>query len=280
MILVTDSAADITLAQAQRLDVRVVPLTITFPSGVCKQETAEDFDRFYTLLAQSRELPTTSQPAPQLYLEIYEEAKAKDEEVLVIALSAGLSGTCQAARMAAQLAEYDRIFVLDSRQAIQPQRMLVERAAELRQAGYSATQILAELEELRERVHVFGVLDSLVCLRKGGRIPAAAAILGDLMEIKPLICLTDGTLTMAGKTCGYKLAVRMLLQEFEQVERDTAAPVYFGYTSNRQRGEALVEEACARFGLAHAQLYQICGVIGTHLGPETVTIAYQSPNRA
>ncbi len=102
MMIITDSASDITNREAAELGIKIVPLKIRFSDGEFRQEQEADFSIFFEKLAEEKELPTTSQPSPEEFLAFYEEAKAMDEEVLVITISSGLSGTINAANLAKQ----------------------------------------------------------------------------------------------------------------------------------------------------------------------------------
>ena len=172
MMIITDSASDITAKEAEEMDIRIVWLKTRFSDGDFPMETEEDFDRFFVKLAEEKELPVTSQPSPEEYLKYFEEAKEKDEEVLVITLSSGLSGTINAANVAKQTSEYDKITVIDSEQAIITQRFLVQKAVEMRDSGKSISEIENAINDLKKRVTVCGMLDTLTYLKKGGRIPA------------------------------------------------------------------------------------------------------------
>ena len=131
--------------------------------------------------------PVSYTHLPEEYLALYEEAKENSEEVLVITLSSGLSGTVNAANVAKQMSEYDRIHIIDSDQAIITQRFLVQRAGEMREAGKTVSEIVETIEDVKKRVTVCGMLDTLTYLKKGGRIPAALAVLGNMLHIKPVI---------------------------------------------------------------------------------------------
>ena len=184
--IITDSASDITRKEAEDMGIHIVPLRIQFEDGECPQETEEDFLTFYERLEKAKELPKTSQPSPQTYLEYFEEAEKAQDEVLVITLSSGLSGTIGAAQTAKDISEYEKVYIVDSRQAILAQRMLVEYAVKLRAEQMPVKEIVAKLEELRDQITVCGMLDTLTYLKKGGRIPAALAVVGNVIGIKPV----------------------------------------------------------------------------------------------
>ena len=272
--IVTDSASDITLKQAEEMNIQIVPLTILFEDGVCPQETDEDFQIFYEKLIKENGLPKTSQPTPNKYLEIFRLAKEVGDEVLVITLSGGLSGTVQSAKLAKDLAEYERIEIIDSKQAILTQRMLVEYAVKLRDEGKTLDEITALVLKQREKLTVFGMLDTLTYLKKGGRIPASMALLGNLLRIKPVIILKDSVLEQLGKARGRKDGLKMLCAQMEQAEIDLSFPVYFGYTLDPEPTKQFLAEMEQKFQLKNTKLYPVGGVIGTHVGPNCVAVAF------
>lgn len=272
--IVTDTASDITLEQAAAMNIEVVSLDITFEDGPAPQRTEEDFRRFYERLEACEKLPVTSRTPPEEYIRIFEDAKESGDEVLVITLSSGLSGTVDSARMAKQIVDYDRVEVVDSRQAILTQRMLVELAVELREEGYQLQELVARVKEMREQVVVCGVVDTLKYLQKGGRIPASLAAVGTLLRIKPVIILEDKILKQLGKARGHDAGEAMLYKRMEQDGVNKAYPVYFGYTSNRELVEKFMQQTKERYGLTQTRMFPIGGVIGTHCGTNCVAVAY------
>lgn len=274
MMIITDSASDITEKEAEEMDIRLVWLKTKFSDGDFPMKTEEDFCRFFDKLAEEKDLPMTSQPSPEEYLKFFEEAKSKDEEVLVLTLSSGLSGTVNAANLAKQMSEYDKIWIIDSEQAIITQRFLVQKAVELRKEGKTTEDIVEILEKLKKRVTVCGMLDTLTYLRKGGRIPAALAVVGNMLHIKPVIELKDKTLTMLGKARGRSGGMKYLWKEFESYDIDREEPVYFGYTSDREIGEKFMMDTVEKYGLKNYKLYPVGGIIGTHVGPACVAISF------
>ncbi|MDD6040990.1 MAG: DegV family protein, partial [Clostridia bacterium] len=194
--------------------------------------------------------------------------------VLVITLSGGLSGTVDSARMAKQIADYDKIEVVDSHQAILTQRMLVEQSVKLREEGYQLQEIVQRIKNTRDQVVVCGVVDTLKYLQKGGRIPASLGTLGTLLRIKPVIILQDRVLKQLGKARGHDAGEEMLYKHMEQDGINKAYPVYFGYTSDRELAERFMQRTRERFGLTQTRLFPIGGVIGTHCGTRCVAVAY------
>ena len=276
--IITDSASDITLAQAAAMNIHIVSIKIQFADGVCLQETEEDFAAFYDRLQESKILPVTSQPSPEQYLTLFSTAKENGDDVLALPISSGLSGSINGIQAAKELCDYDRIYIVDSRQAIAGQRILVEHAAMLRDAGVSTEKIVQEVETLRDRISIIGVIDTLEYLRKGGRIPNSLAMLGSALNIKPVIALEDRILKTVGKAMGHSAGKKQLCRRLEKDIPDPDYPIYFLYSSNRQMGEAFMKEMVSQYDLRgyDTRLLPVCGVIGTHVGTNCIGICYVS----
>lgn len=278
--IVTDTASDITGQQAEEMGIDLVSLTITFEDGVCFQGNEENFAPFYEKLKGSDILPKTSRPSPELYLKIFERAKAAGDEVLVLTISGGLSGTAESARLAKEMAGYERIYVVDTHQAIIAQRMLVEYALKLCREQVDIEEIVRKIEEVRDQIVVCGVVDTLVYLKKGGRIPAGLAVLGEALHIKPVIVLEDRILKTMAKVRGRKAGIDKLYDRVEHDGIDPDFPVYFGYTSNRGIVADFMKETEAKYQLnGRCSLYPIGGIIGTHCGTDCIAIAYKKQKK-
>lgn len=272
--IVTDNAADITREEAEKLNIQLIPLSIAFEDETIVQETLADIQHFYQKLRQSKGLPVTSQPTPQAYLKVFEQAKAVGDEVIVITLSSGLSGTLQSAQIAKDMADYDKIYVEDSGQAILAQRMIVEETVKRRDAGASSDELVAFIQQFREKVLVFGLVDTLTYLQKGGRVPKSLAIIGNAVKLKPVIEVHDKVLISLGTARGTKKGKKYLYDEIKKQPIDLSYPVYFGATDNAEAGKLFQQEASVDFKLKNTSFYPIGGIIGTHLGPNTIAICY------
>lgn len=276
--IVTDTASDILRHEAAAMNINIISLEITFEDGACPHETEQDIQRFYQRLIACKNLPITSRPSPAAYIKIIEEAKAAGDDVLILTLSSGLSGTWESAEQAKQMAEYDRVRVVDTHQAILTQRLLVEHAVRMRDEGKTLHEIADEIESMRDRVVVCGVVDTLVYLKKGGRIPASLAIIGEALHIKPVIVLEDKILKTMGKVRGRKQGVSLLYKRMEEDNFDRTGPVYFGYTSDKSIVETFMHETLDRYGLKNETIYPIGGIIGTHCGTSCIAVAYLKGN--
>ena len=242
--ILTDSASDILPAEAEQLGVTVIPLNVTLEDGTVLRDGVDMTPTvYYGVMARCHKLPTTSQPSPELFQRFFLEAAAAGDEVVGIFLSHELSGTCQCARLAADMANVDNVLFVDSENVCLGESLLVRLAVQLRDAGKTAGQIAATLEHAKEHLHLVAVIDDLKYLRKGGRLPAAVAVAGGMLGIKPLITIKEGKVVMAGT-----LAPREV------------QPIQTYLQENLGRNEALVR--------------QIGCVIGTHAGPGAFGLAF------
>ena len=186
--IVTDSAADLTAEQLSVPGIFVVPLSVTFADGTTQLDDGTmTKDEFFVRLAEDSKLPRTSQPSPASFMQVYEDAAAAGDEVLVITIGQKLSGTYQCAHLAAADVGL-QVHIVDSEAASQAEALLVREAVRLRdEEGLTAEEIAAVLEQFKKRVRIVAVVDSLKHLQKGGRLPAAVALVGGALGIKPVL---------------------------------------------------------------------------------------------
>lgn len=274
MRIVTDSASDILFDEAIELDIDVVDIEITFEDGPHPQKELIDFEKFYERLEKADLLPTTSQPSPKSYLEIFEKAKEIQEEVLVITLSKGLSGTYNCAMMVRDMFDDNEfIHVFDSAQAVLSQRLLVNKAVELRDQGQSVSEIIAQLKELNSRIRIYAGIDTLLYLKKGGRVPSSIATIGNLLKIKPILVMKEGVLHSHSQARGKKSMKQTLLNLVNETEVDENYPILIGYTGNQQDKE-VAQEFMSNLHQENTILYPVGGVIGCHLGPRGLLVCF------
>lgn len=274
--ILTDSASDILPAEAEQLGVTVIPLNVTLEDGTVLRDGVDMTpSAYYEILAGCRKLPTTSQPSPELFENFFLEAAAAGDEVIGIFLSHALSGTYQCAKLAADMANVDNVLFVDSGHVCLSEALLVRLAVQLRDSGKTAGQIAAILEHAKEHLHLVAAIDDLKYLRKGGRLPAAVAVAGGMLGIKPLITIQDGKVAMAGKARGLPGAYVALFKKVEEMGGITPAfPALAGYTVSPR--EVTPIQTYLRDNLQQEDLLvrQIGCVIGTHAGPGAFGIAF------
>lgn len=274
--ILTDSASDILPAEAEQLGLTVIPLNVTLEDGTVLRDGVDMTpSAYYEILAGCRKLPTTSQPSPELFENFFLEAAAAGDEVIGIFLSHALSGTYQCAKLAADMANVDNVLFVDSGHVCLSEALLVRLAVQLRDSGKTAGQIAAILEHAKEHLHLVAAIDDLKYLRKGGRLPAAVAVAGGMLGIKPLITIQDGKVAMAGKARGLPGAYVALFKKVEEMGGiNPAFPALAGYTVSPR--EVTPIQTYLRDNLQQEDLLvrQIGCVIGTHAGPGAFGIAF------
>lgn len=273
--IITDSTSDIDLKYAQELNVEVVPLKVIIDGKEYKDRIDLQPEEFYDLLVNSQTLPSTSQPSPQDFVDLYETAKNNNDSVIVITLSSVISGTYQSANLAKDLVDYDDIYVIDSLGTTQMQRLLVLKADALRNEGMNAQDLYTFLEAYKHRIRLFAFVDTLEYLYKGGRLSRTAATAGTLLKFKPIIGFDEGKLDVFAKARGTQKATAKIIDLIQQDgEMDLDEPICIGYTGSSDgldKFENTLRETL-HFG---ETLHGIVGpVIGTHAGPGARLIAY------
>lgn len=272
--IVIDSSTDLRPEIVDR--VSVVPLTISFGEDVFVDGVTIDRKRFYEKLIESDVIPKTSQPSPDAFMKVYEEAKAAGEEVVVITVSSKLSGTFQSAMIAAE--EYDNVFIVDSRSVAIGTGILAEYALRLADGGMEAKDIFESLIAQRQNVRVIAMLDTLEYLRRGGRISGAAAFAGGLLSIKPVVSIEDGEIRILGKARGSKQGNNLLMKEIEVSGGvNFEMPLLLGYTglSDALLKKYIEDSADLWAGNVEKLPETVVGSsVGTHAGPGAVAVAY------
>ena len=278
--IITDSGSDFCAGDHPSLD--VLPLTIAFGANVYRSDVDLSRERFYELLVERDEFPTTGQVNPFAFGEAIRRAADAGDDAVIITLSSKLSGThqsaCTAAADAAAAGQVVR--VVDSKSVTLGEHILVAYALQLVEAGRSANEIADALEAAVGRICVMGLLDTLEYLKRGGRISAAAGAVGELLSIKSVIAVEDGEVVLLGKARGSKNGRNLLHQ---QVERsggiDFEMPVLVGYSgfSDKLLRKYLADHRTlweGRFAEDEIPVMLVGPTIGTHVGPGAIALAF------
>ena len=273
--IIVDSTADM-IPEVEK-QVAIVPLTVRF--GQVEYVSGVDIDakKFYEMLVESDELPTTSQATPYAFREVFREVTADGSEAVCLTCSAKLSGTHQSAVIAAEEFE-DRVHVIDSGTIAIGLGILAQYALELARTGLSAQEICRELTQKREDIRLLAMVDTLEYLKKGGRISGAAAVAGSLLNIKPVLTIDGGEIRVLGKARGSRPANNLLVQEIGKAGGvDFGKPVLLGYTglSDLVLHKYVQDSASLWKDSLESLPYSVVGsVVGTHVGPGAVAVAF------
>ena len=271
---IVDSASDVLPQELAALGVsRILPLKVLFGTEEYTDGASLSHEDFYKKLVSCPHHPTTSQVPPADFEDAYAQVTANGDTAVVITISGKLSGTYQSAVIAAE--EYEgKVFVVDSRTAALGERCLLMRGLQLRDQGLSAQEIAAKLDEEKKDLHLFALLDTLEYLKKGGRISATVALAGGLLNIKPVIAVEDGLVTMAGKARGAKAGTKLLRELIEKsggVDFDRFG--CFAYTGLDDSAARAFAAECAE-EYAQFPVVSVGCAIGVHVGPGVTAVAY------
>ncbi|MFB5266349.1 DegV family protein [Paenibacillus enshidis] len=274
--IVTDSTADIPKELADELHIRIVPLTVMFGETAYLDGVEMTAGRFYPELVRSKKLPTTSQPSPAEFRHAYETILEAypDAQIVSIHLSSGVSGTYQSAVIGRSMLDHEQpVAVYDSKSASYGYGYLVVHAARMAAAGREAAEIIHSLEELGRQRQLYFLVDTLEYLQKGGRIGKAAAAIGTLLNIKPILSIDqDGIIYPVEKARGHKKAMNRIVEMLEQKVKGQKIHVVLGHTADLSTVESLTDMLRSRFDVADVLYTEIGAVIGTHVGPGTIAV--------
>ena len=275
--IATDSASDISQEKAKEWGITVIPLKVRFGDEEYLDGKTLSAHEFYKKLIETDEIPKTSQISPYEYAELFREAEAAGDELIFFSLSAGVSGSYQSAMIAA--ADFsDRIHVIDTRQFCISEYIIVQRAVQMRDQGMNATEITEAISKEMKKAHVIAVFDTLEYLKLGGRLPAAAAFLGNMLMIKPVITIEEGLVKIIGKARGSKNSRNMLMEFVEKTGGiDFTRPVCLAYSGfSEDVLKKYVEDSKSLYDGNEDKLqYATVGAtIGTYSGPGAIALAY------
>lgn len=265
--VVTDSTAYIPKEMRERLHIHMMPLNVIFSNEAYREEVDITADEFYEEVKKQEKLPTTSQPPIGLFVEKFEELKQNYDDVISIHLSSGISGTYQGAIAAGDMVEGIRVHAFDSEISCMVQGLYVLEAAQMALDDKSADEIMGRLREMKQSVRAYFMADDLSHLQRGGRLSSAQALIGSLLQVKPLLHFVDKVIVPFEKIRTRKKAMKRIA---DLLGEDAASGLpYRAVIIHAKREEEATEwktELEARFPNVEFSLGYFGPVIGTHLG--------------
>ncbi|RXI98048.1 DegV family protein [Anaerobacillus alkaliphilus] len=274
--IVTDSTADLPKTLADELDITVVPLKVLFGEETFEDGITITADEFYKKLASTSIIPSTSQPTPYQFEEVYKEVASEEEtHIISIHLSSKLSGTFQSASIARDIIKDEiDVTVVDSKRASYAIGIIVVEIAKLAKAGATKEECLARLDVLLQRTRVYFMVDTLEFLQKNGRIGKASAVLGSLLKIKPILSLNeDGEVFPFDKVRGQKKALAKIYEFIEKEYGTDELHVGISHANANEFASEVMTEIKGRFHVSSEVITDIGPVIGAHVGPGTIAIS-------
>lgn len=279
----TDSNSGITQKEAAGLGISVLPMPFMINDTTYFEDINLTQDRFYEFL-ENDAVVSTSQPSPDSLIHMFHKLLAEYDEVVHIPMSSGLSGSCQTACMLAQEPEFDgKVFVVNNQRISVTQTQSVLDAVELAQKGYDGAQIKKILEEDKFNSSIYIMLDTLFYLKKGGRITPAAAALGTLLKLKPVLQIQGEKLDAFAKARTKSAGKSMMLQAikndienrfggFDESAKERVT-LHIAYTKDAEEAELWKQEVMEAFPGFRLKMAPLSLSVACHIGPGALALA-------
>lgn len=275
IVVVTDSSAYIPKGALEGLNVSVIPLWLIWDDERFRDGVDIDPPTFYRRLKESRTLPTSSQPSPGEFAAFFRQVAAEADAIISVLVSSKISGTIASAQAAqAQLPELT-IRIVDSLSSSMGLGMVVLAAARAAAAGRSLDEVVAAAERMRERMHFLFVVDTLEYLHRGGRIGGARRLLGTALRVKPILQFRDGKIeSLTQARTKRKAIIRILEIVEERLGGKGMAEAAVVDIDAPGDGDAVAEMIVERFGAPVVHRSTVSPVVGIHVGPGAIGIAF------
>ncbi len=270
--LIIDSASEYTLDEANKKGLDFVPLILNLDDKSYKDGIDLSKDEFYDYLINKGAKPTTSQPLPYDYEKVFKSIVENNDKGICITVSSEVSGTYQSAKLASEKYK-DSITVIDSRNASIGERILVDVAKELIDEGLEYNQIITKLNEIRDKIEVYAILDTLEYLKRGGRVSSVQSLLGGLLSMKPILGIVDGKVEMVDKSRGMKKGFEKMYK-LADLENKKINKIYFAYSGIDKTNLEIFMENMKGVDKHQVNIIQLGTTIGTHAGSGGVVVAY------
>lgn len=276
--VVTDSGSDLSRELCEEYGIAVVPLTITFGSHEYRDGVDLCKDEFFRMLEEGDALPFTTQPSPAEFAATYQRLRDEGaKHVISVHLSSKLSGTHQSAMLGAREVEGLKVHVVDSHSASLGIGLLAIEAVKAIRNGAGVEEAVEHVHRMRERLRVYFYVDTLEYLARNGRIGKAQALVGSMLNIKPVLTIEDGVVAPHAKVRGKRKALQLVTDSVKQQVGDkpfTAAIVHGDMVAE---AEAMKEELLAAAPGSDVSLHKLGPTIGTHTGPATLGVVAFAP---
>jgi DegV family protein with EDD domain len=274
VIVVTDSSATVPADLAKKLDIRVVPILLTLDGYTVRDGMDITHEEVYRMLRDTRHPPRTSSPSVGDFLQTYVAAAQEASAIVSIHVSSKLSGTYSAAATASQLLDEVPIRVVDSTTAAIGQGFVVLAAARAAAAGAELEAVVARAEEVAARVNLLATIGTLEYLHRGGRIGGAVALLGSLLQIKPVLCVADGYVDVFARPRTQSKAVEAMLKRMASQVDGHKVHAAVLHADLPEEAEELRQTITRRFDCTELHVAPLTPVMGVHTGPGVLGIVF------
>lgn len=273
--IVTDSVSDLPEQFIKELDITVLPLTVNFNDGSYRDGVDLSVEEFYKKMSESETLPTTSQVTPGNFLNIFEEIVGQGDEILAILMSSELSGTYNAAILAKEMLGKGTVEIIDSRGVTFGYGLFVIEAARMVKNGHTMEEIKRRVLEMRDNIEYKFIVDTLENLYKGGRLSATGAIVGKLLNIKPILTMRDGKLVVEERARGKKKAIKWVVDWIAANNIDLSnQTIGINHSNDPEFAEELIHALEEHFQIKEIIRSKVGCVVGTHAGPGAAAVYF------
>ncbi len=274
--IVTDSTGYLDKKFCIENDIKVVPLNVRFGEKTYTEGVDITPDQFYELLEKNEELPKTSQPSIKYFTDVYERILDKGNDILSIHISSGLSGTFNAARMAAEQLNTNKIKLIDSRHTSMVIVFLVERALEEIKKGKSFEEVYESVKALVPKMITRFTFQEIKYLVQGGRLSKAEGLIGSILKIKPILSFTNGVVKTEATPHTWKKALRILAEYIEKLEKEKGIDkIGIIYGTNKAEATEFANRIKELVG-KEVRMQQLGAVVGTYAGPRWIGTGIQT----
>lgn len=274
--IITDSTSYIPESIRKQLNIFMIPLTVTIGEETYKEEVELTKDEFYKKIGKEGALPKSSQPPIGELVQLLEELAKDYDEAVMITLSSGISGTYQSAVSAANMVDTIKLHVFDSEISCAPQGFYVLKAAEMAKNGATAEAIMDELQAMKERgVYGYFVVEDLNHLHRGGRLNAAQLLVGNLLQIKPVLVFKDKKIVPFEKIRTKKKAIKRILDIVgSTVTPEDEFTISIVQAERENEAREIAEGIQEKYPKAQLSIDYFGPVIATHVGEGTIGICW------
>lgn len=273
--LITDSTCDITPEELSAKGVKFAPLKVLFPDGEYVDKIDLTNAEFYGKMKASETLPTTSQVNPNEFYELFEEEIKAGNHVIGIFLSSELSGTYQSAVIAKEMTSSDQITLIDARTTSFGLGLLLNTLIGFVEKGLNIDEIVEAMNEKIAKTQLYGMLDTLENLKKGGRLSSSSAIIGKMLNLKPIIETKNGLVNVASKVRGSKKGMNWMLEQLlAEYPEGYVDVIGIAHANNLEKMEEFRHLILKSIKVGTIHESEIGSVVGTHAGEGAVGLVF------
>ncbi|MDQ0227150.1 fatty acid-binding protein DegV [Bacillus sp. 7586-K] len=273
--ILTDSTAYIPKDLRDKHDIYMIPLSVIFGDETYQEENEMTAEQFFAKVKERQELPTTSQPPVGMFVELFENLSKEYDAVISIHLSSGISGTYNGAVTAGTMVDTIKVYPFDSEISCMVQGFYALEASEMAKAGRTPEEILERLNEMKKSVNAYFIVDDLSNLQRGGRLSGAQALIGSLLQVKPILHFEDKVIVPFEKIRTKKKALNRVYDLFHEVAANNEPMRAVVIHANRpEEAAAMKQELEEKYPNVECLISYFGAVIGTHLGEGAIGLGW------